>query len=88
MNSPTHWRLRHPRYHLLGTKCVGCDQPVFPPRPECPICAGRGEAQSSLIGFEVVGELPFGNMGVIHEELQEVDLTVVTPASIPGDIVS
>lgn len=35
---PEHWRLRGIRLKLLGSRCVQCECPVFPPRPYCPIC--------------------------------------------------
>jgi uncharacterized OB-fold protein len=34
-----HWRLRQPRYRLLGCLCQACRQPVFPARALCPDCA-------------------------------------------------
>jgi predicted amidophosphoribosyltransferase len=34
-----HWRLRQPRYRLLGCLCQACRQPVFPARLLCPECA-------------------------------------------------
>jgi predicted amidophosphoribosyltransferase len=41
MNSSNaiHWRLRQPRYRLVGSLCERCGQPVFPVRPLCPDCA-------------------------------------------------
>jgi hypothetical protein len=79
MNCPTHWRLRHIRYRLLGTRCVGCNQPVFPPRPLCPVCTGLVEARSPLTVLEAASDYPFGNMIVGSEGLLEVDLTVDCP---------
>ncbi len=79
MNCQSHWRLRHIRYRLLGRRCVGCDQPVFPPRPLCPVCTDLSPASFPLTVFEVVGDYKFGNMFVGKEGLQEVDLTVDYP---------
>jgi len=39
MNTPIHWRLRQARYRLLGSLCVRCQRPTFPPHPFCPQCA-------------------------------------------------
>ncbi len=33
-----HWRLRLPRYRLVGSLCERCGQPVFPSRRLCPHC--------------------------------------------------
>lgn len=75
MSCPTHWRLRHIRYRLLGSRCVGCDQPVFPPRPLCPTCTGHPLAPSALAGFEAIGDYPLRSLSVRNEGLQEVDLS-------------
>jgi uncharacterized OB-fold protein len=34
-----HWREGHPRYQMTGGRCRTCCQPVFPPRPFCPLCS-------------------------------------------------
>ncbi|UCF59928.1 MAG: hypothetical protein JSV37_09180 [Anaerolineaceae bacterium] len=75
MNCPTHWRLRHLRYRLLGARCVGCDQPLFPPRPLCPTCTSLSLVTSALTGFEAIVDYPLRNLSVGNEGLQEVDLS-------------
>lgn len=45
--NPRHWRLRQPRYRLIGSVCKQCGQPIFPPRPLCPDCAGRQEVEAA-----------------------------------------
>jgi hypothetical protein len=79
MNLPTHWRLRHLRYRLLGTRCLGCDRPNVPPRPLCPSCAEHAAARSAKIGCEVETDYPFGIMVVGNGELQEADITLGGP---------
>lgn len=34
-----HWRLRQPRYRLIGSLCEQCGQPVFHSRRLCSACA-------------------------------------------------
>lgn len=88
MDFPTHWRLRHVRYRLLGTRCVGCDQPVFPPRPLCPVCTSLLQTTSALTGLEVVGDYPFGKKVIGNRGLQEVDLTVDYPNAFDRSVIS
>ncbi|MFQ5892628.1 MAG: zinc ribbon domain-containing protein, partial [Candidatus Methanofastidiosia archaeon] len=37
MEISRHWRLRHQRYRLQGSKCR-CGELYFPPRLVCPKC--------------------------------------------------
>lgn len=58
MNIPQHWRLKGPRYNLVGCLCGNCSLKTFPPREICPECgapltkdhefqfSGRGEVFS------------------------------------------
>lgn len=41
MEIPRHWRSKAQRYRLEGSRCPGCGQPVFPPRPLCVQCAAQ-----------------------------------------------
>lgn len=88
MNCPTHWRLRHIRYRLLGTRGVGCDQPVFPPRLLCPVCTGLVEVRAPLNVFEVVSDKSIENMILGNEVLQEVDLNIDYPDEFVKDAFS
>jgi uncharacterized OB-fold protein len=41
MEAPRHWRLKKPRYALIGEKCPDKNCPgetIFPPRDICPHC--------------------------------------------------
>ena len=44
--NPLHWRLRVPRYCLVGTVCPHCNQISFPPGRPC--CQPRLVASASL----------------------------------------
>lgn len=47
-----HWRLRQPRYRLLGSLCERCGHPVFPSRPLCPDCAKGLEDELIVTGWD------------------------------------
>jgi uncharacterized OB-fold protein len=44
--NPIHWRLRQPRYRLIGSVCSHCGRPLFPPGRPC--CQPRPAASSGL----------------------------------------
>jgi hypothetical protein len=39
--APATWRLRRPRYRLMGSVCLHCGFSSFPPRSFCPQCAAN-----------------------------------------------
>jgi uncharacterized OB-fold protein len=45
-HSPIHWRLRQTRYRLVGSVCLHCGKPSFPPARPC--CQPRLAASSGL----------------------------------------
>ena len=57
-----HWRLIQPRYNLVGTKCINCDEHFFPPRNLCPTCRRK----SKIEGFKFSGKGKVYTFSVIH----------------------
>lgn len=39
---PLFWRLKKPKYNLVGTRCLKCKNVYFPPRNLCPGCRRSG----------------------------------------------
>ncbi|NIO21536.1 MAG: transcriptional regulator [Candidatus Aenigmarchaeota archaeon] len=52
---PLFWRLKKPKYNLVGTKCLKCKNVYFPPRNLCPECRRSGN----------IREFPFSGKGKI-----------------------
>ncbi|HLB47096.1 MAG TPA: zinc ribbon domain-containing protein [Anaerolineales bacterium] len=67
VENPRHWRLRQPRYRLIGSVCERCGQPVFPPRPLCPDCAGAREPAASEDKLAEALFLSAGWMAIFQE---------------------
>jgi predicted amidophosphoribosyltransferase len=72
-----HWRLRQPRYRLLGCLCQACGQPVFPARSLCPDCAEPLSAQPARADFDarLVVWLPRAPKDYADQESQTTLLT-------------
>ena len=56
MNVPRDWRLKIPRYRLVGEKC-DCESVIFPPRDICPDCGENLGPFSVDLGLAMVREL-------------------------------
>jgi uncharacterized OB-fold protein len=48
---PLFWRLKEPKYRMVGTKCETCGKVFFPPRSNCPKCRSRGK----MANFQFTG---------------------------------
>ncbi len=64
---PLYWRLKKPRYRLIGTKCTTCGSLYFPPRPVCLKCRKRGSLtdyqfsdQGKIVSWTVIHIAPEG----------------------------
>jgi len=42
---PLYWRLKRPRYNLIGTTCKTCDTKFFPPKNLCTTCRRKGKIE-------------------------------------------
>ena len=40
---PLFWRLKKPKYQLIGSQCLTCKGKYFPPRNFCPACRRKGK---------------------------------------------
>jgi predicted amidophosphoribosyltransferase len=67
-----HWRLRQPRYRLVGRLCQACGQPVFPARSLCPDCAKLFSTQPARVHFDagLVVWLPQAVNNYVDQESQ------------------
>jgi len=62
-----HWRLKQPRYNLVGTECKACGEKYFPPRNICPQCRRKSQIQpfkfsgnGKIYSYTVVRAAPTG----------------------------
>jgi uncharacterized OB-fold protein len=61
------WRLRESKYRLMGTKCVTCNEPFFPPRQLCPNCRRDGKIEpvqfkgnGEILSYTIIRTAPSG----------------------------
>ncbi len=64
---PLFWRLKKPRYNLIGTKCLKCKSVYFPPRNLCPKCRRSGNirefkfsGKGKIISYTIIRTPPEG----------------------------
>lgn len=64
---PLFWRLKKPKYNLIGTKCMKCNSVYFPPRNLCPKCRRSGKirefqfsGKGKIISYTVIRTPPEG----------------------------
>lgn len=49
---PLSWRLNRARYRLIGSRCLNCNDIIFPPRSICPKCRRKGKTEDIQLSGE------------------------------------